>query len=195
MAPLGLLFPLRPDPLQGIAECPLAHRPCQITLAQSAADPPDLKTTKGKGAQTELDVSPVQVLHLDHPLQRHLITTPSCARFKCSSWNAGQRPEVAPRLRRLLEVVLEAIQAAEWEIGLDRVGCNAPPGHCCPARSPVPPAHSASTVRKGAPKTAQIVDLNVGVSGALSGKVAPVQSIWVYLKWTATRLKQGPEAS
>ena len=42
--------------------------------------------------------------------------------FKCRSWNAGQRPELAPRLRRLLEVVLEAIQATEWEIGLDRVG-------------------------------------------------------------------------
>jgi hypothetical protein len=112
-----------------------------------------------------LDVSPVQVLHLDHPIQRHFIATPSCARFKCRSWNAGQRPELAPRVRRPLEVVLEVIQAAEWKIGLDRVGCNAPPDHCCPATAPMPPAQSSSTVRKGPPRTARIVGINVGVSG------------------------------
>ena len=39
----------------GLAECVLAQRLCQFTLPQSAADPPDLKTAKGTGDQTQLD--------------------------------------------------------------------------------------------------------------------------------------------
>ena len=55
---------LRPDPLQGLAELAFAHRSCQISLSQGAADPPDLETAKGKGEQTQLEVSRVQVV--DH---------------------------------------------------------------------------------------------------------------------------------
>ena len=62
VTPLRRPLPLRPNPLQGLAECSFAHRSCQITLPQSAADPPDLKTAKGKGNQTQLDVTPVQVV-------------------------------------------------------------------------------------------------------------------------------------
>jgi hypothetical protein len=39
----------------GLAECILAQRFRQFTLPQSAADPPDLKTAKGKGDQTQLN--------------------------------------------------------------------------------------------------------------------------------------------
>ena len=39
----------------GLAECVLAQRFCQFTLPQSAGDPPDLKTAKGKGDQSQLD--------------------------------------------------------------------------------------------------------------------------------------------
>ena len=55
---------LRPDPLQGLAELPLTHRSWCPLLLEDAANPPDLKTAKGKGDQTQLDISPVQVF--DH---------------------------------------------------------------------------------------------------------------------------------
>jgi hypothetical protein len=44
-----------PHALDGLAECVLAQRLCQFTLPQSAADPPELKTAKGKGDQTQLN--------------------------------------------------------------------------------------------------------------------------------------------
>lgn len=48
--------PLSPDPLQGLAELALAQRSCQITIPDGAADPPDLKTAKDQGEQTQLEV-------------------------------------------------------------------------------------------------------------------------------------------
>ena len=50
---------------------PLAQGSCQVTPSENAADPPDLKTAKDQGDQTQLDVSPVQVVHQDHFSQRH----------------------------------------------------------------------------------------------------------------------------
>ena len=60
-SPVGLCFaryavgalrsrPLRSDPLQGLAELVLAHVACQIAASEGAADPPDLKTARVKGA-------------------------------------------------------------------------------------------------------------------------------------------------
>jgi hypothetical protein len=61
----GCSQPFRPDPLQGLSELPLIHRSwCPLRL-EDAADPPDLETAKGKGEQTQLEVSPVQVVHHD----------------------------------------------------------------------------------------------------------------------------------
>ncbi len=54
------------DEAKGLTQrslCPL--------LSEGAADPPDLKTAKGKGDQTQLDISPVEVLHQDHLSHRH----------------------------------------------------------------------------------------------------------------------------
>ena len=42
-------------------ELTLAQGSCQVTPSENAADPPDLKTAKDQGDQTQLDVSPVQV--------------------------------------------------------------------------------------------------------------------------------------
>jgi len=54
---------LSPDPFQRPLELLLAQWSCQVPLAESASDPPDLQTANGKGDQTKLDVSPVEVLH------------------------------------------------------------------------------------------------------------------------------------
>lgn len=54
---------LRPDPLQGLAELSLAQGSRQFPPTQEAADPPDLKSDECQGDQTQLDASPVQVLH------------------------------------------------------------------------------------------------------------------------------------
>jgi len=40
-----------------------ALRSCQVAFADGAADPLDLDTAKGKGEQTQLEVSRVQVLN------------------------------------------------------------------------------------------------------------------------------------
>jgi hypothetical protein len=53
----------RPDPLQRLAKILGAQGACQVTPAEGAADPPDLQSPKDKGDQTQLEVSPVQVLH------------------------------------------------------------------------------------------------------------------------------------
>jgi len=47
----------------GFAELPTALWARQVTPPKDAANPPHLKTTKDQGAQTQLDVSPVQVVH------------------------------------------------------------------------------------------------------------------------------------
>ena len=62
---------LLPDPLQRLAELSTTLWSCQVTLPKDATDPPDLKTAKDQGDQTQLDVSPVQVVHQDHFSQRH----------------------------------------------------------------------------------------------------------------------------
>ena len=36
---------------------------CQVTLRNDATDPPDLKTAKDQGDQTQLDVSRVEMVH------------------------------------------------------------------------------------------------------------------------------------
>jgi hypothetical protein len=38
----------------------------QVTPPKDTANPPNLKTAKDKGDQTQLDVSPVQVVHPDY---------------------------------------------------------------------------------------------------------------------------------
>ena len=65
IAPLPLPLPLflLPDPFQLLAELSTALWSCQVTLPKDAANPPHLKTAKEQGDQTQLDVSPVQVLH------------------------------------------------------------------------------------------------------------------------------------
>ena len=63
IAPLPPLIGLRPDPFQGSTELALTHRTWCPLLLEDAADPPDLKTPKSKGEQTQLKVSPVRVLH------------------------------------------------------------------------------------------------------------------------------------
>ena len=62
MAPLPLLLFLLPDPCQRLTKLALAQGSCQFPFPKDTADPPDLKTTEGKGNQTQLEVSPVQVL-------------------------------------------------------------------------------------------------------------------------------------
>ena len=62
----------RPDPLQRSPELTLTHRSCQGPLADGAADPPDLQTTKGKGEQTQLERSPVEVVHQGKSFERLL---------------------------------------------------------------------------------------------------------------------------
>jgi hypothetical protein len=63
IAHLTLLPLLVPDPLQCLAELSLTQRSWCPLLPQGAADPPDLKTAKGKGNQTQLDGCPVQLVH------------------------------------------------------------------------------------------------------------------------------------
>ena len=63
LAPHGSSDFLRPDPLQRPQELPLAHGSCQVPWAQDAPDPPDLETRKGKGEESQLDVTPVQTIH------------------------------------------------------------------------------------------------------------------------------------
>jgi hypothetical protein len=41
----------------------IAYCLCQVSLSKDAADPPDLETAKGKGDQSKLELSPVQVVH------------------------------------------------------------------------------------------------------------------------------------
>ena len=62
VAPLWHPLPLLPNPLQCLSELTLAQGSCQFPLPDGAADPPDLKTTEDQGNQTQLEVSPVQVL-------------------------------------------------------------------------------------------------------------------------------------
>ena len=57
------LRPFLPDPLQRFSELRTALWSRQVTPPKDAADPPDLKTAKDQGDQTQLDVAPVQVLH------------------------------------------------------------------------------------------------------------------------------------
>ena len=71
IAPLPLPLFLLPDPLQRLAELSTALWSCQVTPPKDAANPPDLKTAKDQGDQTQLDVSPVQVVNQDHFFQRH----------------------------------------------------------------------------------------------------------------------------
>ena len=53
-----------------------------------------------------------------------------------------------------------------------------------------------STADQGSPtQTAQNVGVNVGVTSVLTGKVRPVQSIWVCLKRTPPPLKLSPETT
>ena len=63
IAPLSGLLPLRPDSLQGFTELALTQWSCQVTPPKDPADPPDLKTAKGKGDQSQLDVSRVQIFN------------------------------------------------------------------------------------------------------------------------------------
>jgi hypothetical protein len=49
---------LCPDLFHGLAKLVFAHRSCQITLSQGAADPSDLKTAKNQGEQIQLQASP-----------------------------------------------------------------------------------------------------------------------------------------
>ena len=63
VAPLWHPLPLLPNPLQRLLELTLAQGSCQFPFPEDAADPPDLKTTEGKGNQTQLEATPVQVLH------------------------------------------------------------------------------------------------------------------------------------
>jgi hypothetical protein len=53
-----------PDPLEAAAELALAEWPWQPLPAQSAADPPDLQSSEGQGKQPQLQVAPVQLLHI-----------------------------------------------------------------------------------------------------------------------------------
>jgi hypothetical protein len=46
-----------------ICKLPTAFWTRQVAPPKDAADPPDLKTAKGKGDQTQLDGSQVLVLH------------------------------------------------------------------------------------------------------------------------------------
>ena len=57
------LRPFLPDPLQRFSELRTALWSRQVTPPKDAADPPNLKTAKDQGDKTQLDVSPVQVLH------------------------------------------------------------------------------------------------------------------------------------
>jgi len=61
--PLPTPLFLPPDPLQCFAELPTALWARQVTPPKDVANPPHLKTAKDQGDQTQLDVSPVQVLH------------------------------------------------------------------------------------------------------------------------------------
>jgi hypothetical protein len=57
--PLPMSLFLLPDPLQRLAELSTTLWSCQVTLPKDATDPPDLKTAKDQGDQTQLDVSRV----------------------------------------------------------------------------------------------------------------------------------------
>ena len=59
--PLPMSLFLLPDPLQRLAELSTTLWSCQVTLPKDATDPPDLKTAKDQGNQTQLDVSRVQI--------------------------------------------------------------------------------------------------------------------------------------
>lgn len=48
-----------PDPFQGTADPPRDQGSCLVSLAEHAADPPNLKTREGQGAQTQLEVPTV----------------------------------------------------------------------------------------------------------------------------------------
>jgi len=65
IAPFPLPTPLflLPDPLQCFAELSTALWSCQFPFPKDTANPPDLKTAKEHGDQTQLDVTPVEVLH------------------------------------------------------------------------------------------------------------------------------------
>ena len=52
-----------PNPLQRLTQLPLAKGSFQFPFPEDTADPPDLQTTEDQGNQTQLEVSPVQVLH------------------------------------------------------------------------------------------------------------------------------------
>lgn len=63
IAPLWQPLVLLPDPFQRLPELSLAQGSCQVPPAEHAADPPNLKTAKDQGDQTQLEVSPVQLVH------------------------------------------------------------------------------------------------------------------------------------
>ena len=71
IAPLTLPLFLLPDPLKRLAELSTILWSCQVTPPEDAANTPHLKTAKDHGDQTQLDVSPVQVVNQDHFSQRH----------------------------------------------------------------------------------------------------------------------------
>ncbi len=65
IAPFPLPTPLflLPDPLQGLTELSTALWSCKVSPPKDAADPPNLKTAKGKGDQSQLDVSRFQIFN------------------------------------------------------------------------------------------------------------------------------------
>ena len=63
LASSPLLLLILPDPLQWLAELPSALWSCEVTLPKDVADPPNLNTAKDQGDKTQLDVSPVQLIH------------------------------------------------------------------------------------------------------------------------------------
>ena len=69
---------LLPDVFQRLAKLPLAQGSCQFPFPEDAADPPDLQTSEGKGNQTQLEVSPVQLLHFASSFARAQIRSKVC---------------------------------------------------------------------------------------------------------------------
>jgi len=65
---------------------------CQVTPPKDATDPPDLKTAKDKGDQTQLDVSPVQVLQS----LPSLLTGTMCAASTTSGGASHRKQRLSP---------------------------------------------------------------------------------------------------
>ena len=70
--------PLLPDPFQSSLELPLGQGSLQVLLTQSVADPPDLKTPKRKGEQTQLEASLVHAIQMgaSHPCFKPFVRFP-----------------------------------------------------------------------------------------------------------------------